>query len=180
MEKNGLWVPPQRDILPLQGFYNVRFTHRRTGRLIKKIVGRNLIVNSGKALLGDMLIDRSGYDTGLTVCAIGTDNTEPNDNDTTLGTEAARKAITTRVRVGLSVQLTTYLAYSECSYAIEEAGIFGHSTAQAGTPDSGELFSRWLLSFDNSGGEADMTIDYMLPVSGGSTKEMIEMFFSHN
>lgn len=144
----------------LYGRWKLTARNIYTGELIVK-EGQNLIVSTGKALVGDMLIDESGYDTGLTYCAIGTDDTAPAAGDTTLGAEAARKAITSKSRAGNILTLSTFFAAGECTYAIEEAGIFGHSTASV-TPDSGVLFSHWLVEFDNSGGSYDLTFDYVL------------------
>lgn len=162
--KGGLCTPREGLWQTREGTYRVRFTDRKTGALIKEIIGKQLIVTSGKALVGDILIGRTGYDTGLTVCALGTGTTAPALTDTTLETEVARKLITSRTRTGTMLTFTTYFAYSECTFNISEAAIFGHSTAAVETLDSGEMFSRWLLSFDNSSGDADVTVDYMLPV----------------
>ncbi len=128
------------------------------------IEGANLIVSLGKYLVGQMLIDASGYDTGLTYCAIGTGVTAPAVGNTTLVTESARLAITSKTRVTNVITLSTFFTAAQSTYAIEEAGIFGHSTAGAGA-NTGELFARWLVSFDNSGGLYDITIDYVLTIS---------------
>jgi len=148
--------------LRLSGRWRLTARHIRTGEIIVK-EGENLIVTVGKQLIGDMLIDESGYDTGLTYCAIGMDNTSPAITDTKLGSEANRKAITSKSRSGNEITLSTFFTAAESSYAIEEAGIFGHSTASA-TKDSGVLFSHWLTSFDNSAGNYDITIDYVLTI----------------
>lgn len=126
-------------------------------------VVENLVVTCGKELVCRMLIDESGYDTGLTYHAIGTSSTTPLLADTTLGTEAARKAITDKDRAANVITLATFFTAAECTYAIEECGIFGHSTAGA-SADSGVLFSHWLQAYDNSGGEHDLTFDYVLTV----------------
>jgi len=126
------------------------------------IEGLNLITTVGKGLVGDMLIDASGYDTGLTYQAIGTSNTAPTVSDTQLGAEAARKAVTSKSRSGNEITLSTFFTAAESSYNIQEAGIFGHDASS--TPNSGVLFSHWLVNFDNSSGAYDLTFDYVLTI----------------
>jgi hypothetical protein len=150
----------KQDGLKLYGRWRMVARHRLTG---EKIVseGRNLIVTTGPELLCEMLIDTTGYDTGLTYCALGTDNTAPAISDVALGAEVARKAVTSKSRTGNEITFSTFFTAAECTANIKEAGMFGHSTASA-TPDSGVLFSHWLVSFDNSGGLYDLTFDYIL------------------
>lgn len=150
------------DCLKMYGRWKLTARNRLTGEIIT-LQGTNLRVTAGKVLLCQMLIDEAGYDTGLTYCAIGTNNTAPAVGDTTLGTEAARKVITSKTRSGAEITLATFFTAAESTYNIKEAGIFGHSTA-SGAPDSGVLFSHWLVSFDNSSGLYDITISYILTV----------------
>ena len=79
-----------------------------------------------------------------------------------LGTEENRKAITSRTRLLNIDTYSTFFTAGESTYAIEEAGIFGHDAT--GVADSGVLFSHWLVSFDNSGGVYDLTFDYVLTI----------------
>ena len=124
----------------------------------------NLIVSTGKALVSDMLIDTSGYDTGLTYTAIGTGTAAPVAGNTTLGVETARKAITLRERAANVLLLQTFFPAADCNVFLKEVGVFGHSTASA-TPDSGVLFARTLLSYDNSGGSpSDLTLDWEITI----------------
>ena len=125
--------------------------------------GKNLIVTIAKAFVGKMLIDTSGYDTGLTYQAIGTGTTAVAVGDIKLTTETARKAITTKSLSTNEITLSTFLTAAESTYNIKEAGVFGHSTASA-SANTGVLFSHWLVSFDNSGGSYDITIDYILTI----------------
>jgi len=154
-----------REGLPLLGRWRLTAYlaggNGRTIYLVKE--GHNLITTAGKQLIGDMLIDETGYDTGLTYQAEGTDDTAPAVGDTTLGAEAARKAVTSKSRSGNEITYSTFFTAAEANDNIKEAGIFGHSTASA-TPDSGILFAHWLVSFDNSGGNYDLTFDYILTI----------------
>ncbi len=139
----------------------------KQGELPDQIIleGPNLRVAIGKNLIGWMLMDASGYDTGLTYCAIGTGTTAPADGDVKLGTESKRVAITSKTIDPDTHEITfsTFFTAAQSTYSIQEAGIFGHSSASA-TPDSGVLFAHWLVEFDNSGGEWDVTIDYILTI----------------
>ncbi len=141
--------------------------YKGTKRIYKVLEGKNIICTVGKQLLGDMLIDRAGYDTGLTYCALGDDNTAPVIGDIALGNEgggiAMRKTMTSRTRLGKTITLSTFFTAGQSTLAIEEAGIFGHSTA-SGVVDSGILFAHWLVSFDNSGATYDLTFDYVLTI----------------
>ena len=122
----------------------------------------NLITTVGKALVGDMLIDVSGYDTGLTYCAIGTGTTTPTVANTTLVTETARTTITYKERSSNTLFLQTLFLAANCNVFIKEVGLFGHSTA-SGAANSGVLFARALLSYDNSGGSpVDLTLQWRI------------------
>ena len=152
----------KNETFQLTGRWKLKAKHIKTGEIITK-EGNNLIVTVGKNLVGDMLIDTAGYDTGLTYHAIGSDNTAVAAGDTTLTVEEARKVITSKTRVLNEITLSTFYTAAESTYAIEEAGIFGHSTA-TGAADSGVLFSHYLVSFDNSGGLYDLTFTYVLTI----------------
>jgi len=121
----------------------------------------NLICTSGKVLVASMLMDRSGYDTGLTYCAIGSDSTAPVVGDTTLTAEEARLAVTSTSRTVNAVTYSTFFTAAQSTYNIKEVGLFGHSTASS-SADSGELFNHALLSYDNSAGSYDLTIDVVV------------------
>jgi hypothetical protein len=121
----------------------------------------NLITALGKQYVCNVIIDAN---TGLTYHAIGTDNTTPLTSDTTLGTETARKLYTSRTRSGNVITLSAFYTAAESTYAIEECGVFGGSTASA-TPDSGVLFSHYLLVYDNTAGLVDLTFDYELTIT---------------
>jgi hypothetical protein len=122
---------------------------------------KNLIVTSGKELVGDVLIDVEAV--GLTYHAIGTDNTTPTVSDTALNTEASRKLWTSKTRLGNVISFGAFYLASESSFAITECGVFGGSLATA-TLNTGALFSHYLQSYDNSGGAVDLTFEYELTI----------------
>lgn len=121
----------------------------------------NLIVTSGKAMIAEAL--RDGGDIELTYHAIGTSATVPALTDIALGTEAARKAWTTRVRTGTKVLYEVFYLASEATFNIAEAGVFGGPLAGAGA-GTGTLFSHYLQPYDNSAGSFDITFEYELEV----------------
>ena len=152
------------DRLPLKGYVVLIATDPVTGQEIARRENRNLIVTVGKQLIGDMLIDVAGYDTGITYCAIGTGSAAPAVGNTTLATEAGtRQTITTKSRSGNVISLRTFFAAANCSINIAESGLFGHSTA-TGTANTGVLFSRSLVAYNNSGGGADITILWTITI----------------
>lgn len=148
--------------------YNWRLTayYKGTNKVAKVLEGENLIMTVGKQQVGDMLIDTAGYDTGITYCALGADNTAPAVGQTQLvdegGGAAMRLAITYKSRLINVITLSTFFTAAQSTLAIEEAGIFGHDAD--GVENSGIMFSRWLVSFDNSGALYDITVTYILTI----------------
>ena len=153
----------QKNSLKLIGKWTLSAINTKTKEVIEKR-GYNLICTTGKGLVGDMLIDASGFDTGLTYHAIGTSNTAVAVGNTQLTAEATRKAITSRTRAVSDITLSTFFTAAESTYNIKEAGVFGHSTASL-TANSGVLFSHWLVSFDNSAGLYDLSWEYVLTIA---------------
>ena len=157
----------EQALFKLTGHWRLVARHKGTDKVAKTIEGSNLIVTVGKQLVGDMLIDVSGFDTGLTYCALGASATAPVVGDTQLtdegGGAAMRKTPTSKSRSGAIITYSTFFTAGESTLAIEEAGMFGHSTASA-SENSGIMFAHWLVSFDNSLGSYDVTIDYVLTI----------------
>lgn len=157
----------EKNKIKLKARWKLTAYHRGTKKVAKVLEGENVICTVGKQLVGDMLIDESGYDTGLTYCALGASSTTPTVGDTQLGDEgggeAMRKTITSKSRSGNEITLSAFFTAAQSTLAIEEAGIFGHSTAGA-AENSGVLFAHWLSSFNNSEGNYDLTFDYVLTI----------------
>ena len=153
-----------KDTLRLEGKAVLRVTDPKTGELVKTIGANNVICTVGKGLIGDMLIDVSGYDTGLTYCAIGTSAATAVASGTILTGEYFRKAITSKSRLSTEITVSTFFTATEGSANIKEAGIFGHSTAGT-AKNSGIMFARWLVAFNNSSGLFDLTFDHITSIS---------------
>lgn len=130
----------------------------KTGKVLARIRGHNLITTAGKVLLARMLAEETGFNTGITYLGIGTGTTTPAITDTSLTTETGRKAVAMPVyRVSNRLQFKGYFPAADCNIFVKEVGLFGHSTASA-TINTGELFNHALLSKDNSGGSpVDLT-----------------------
>lgn len=152
----------QKEQLPITAQWRLTARNRLTGEVIVK-TGKNIIVTVGKELVGDILIDKTGYNTGLTYQAIGSSDAAVGIGDTTLTVEEARKSVTYKSRTVNVLTYSTFLTAGESTYNIKEAGIFGHSTASV-TPGSGILFSHWLVAFDNTAGTYDLMFDYVLTI----------------
>ena len=119
--------------------------------------GPNLVVTAGKVLVAKMLMDESGFDTGLTHIEVGTGITVPALGDTALVTATARKAIiTSPTRTGNAVEYRAFFPAADITANLRETGIFGHSTATA-TLGTGELFARALVTFNNASDPHDAT-----------------------
>lgn len=117
----------------------------------------NLVVTSGKVLVARMLMEEAGFDTGITYCDVGTNNTAPTIADTDLNTGTKRNAITRTIRTGNAVQFRTFYAAADITAYLKEVGLFGHSTASSSL-GTGEMFNRAIIDFDNTAGSKDLTV----------------------
>ena len=120
--------------------------------------GPNLVVTAGKILVAKMLMDESGFDTGLTYIEVGTGTAAPALGDTALATATSRKiVISSPIRTGNAVEYRAFFPAADITANLKETGIFGHSTASA-TIGTGELFARALITFNNASSPNDATI----------------------
>ena len=134
-----------------------------TGLVTARHETPNLITTSGKNLIARMLLDRPNYDTGLTYQALGTGTIPARNNDSVLGAELTRREILNRGDTTTNIAaFFSFFPATDVSVQINEVGIFGHFTASAAT-DSGVLFSRALLSINNTNGQ-DLQIVYVLRI----------------
>lgn len=128
---------------------------------------RNVIVDLAIDWIGYALIDESAtYDTGITYQAIGTSTTTPAVTDTTLATESSRNPITAKSYddSDQEIDLSTFFAAADCSVNIKEVGLFGATATSAA--DSGHLFNRALINYDNSAGTKDIRITTKIALAG--------------
>ncbi len=150
--------------LKLTGRVELIATHKTTG---KQIIVRteNLRVTVGKTWLLNFLVNKSGYTNGFTYCALGNDNTAVVIGQTTLVAEQKRKPITSKDPIvsGVEITLSTFFTAAESTFYIKEGAIFGHDASA--TANSGVMWSRYLITFDNGAGTYDVTINYVLDVN---------------
>lgn len=153
------------DLIRISGRVRLTATDPRTGEIVAIVESENLFVTAGKTAILDALRDSAAqYDTGVTYLAIGTDTTPPALTDTALVSEVARKVISQKLRSGNTLTFSVSFPAADCTYNIKEVGLFGTSTATTDL-DSGVLFARALLSYDNSAGLYVLTIDYPITIS---------------
>lgn len=129
----------------------------KTGKELSRQAVHNLVVTSGKVLVARMLMEDTGFDTGITYCDVGTNNTAVTLADTNLNTGTKRNAITSTIRTANVVQFRTFFAAADITAYLKEIGLFGHSTATA-TLGTGEMFNRAIIDFDNGAGTKDLTM----------------------
>lgn len=154
------------DGVKLKGRWRLTAYYKGTKIIAKVLEGKNVICTVGKQFLGDVLIGVETTDTELTYCALGASSTTPVVGDTQLtdegGGSAMRNVITSRSRSGNEITLSTFFTAAQSTLAILEAAIFGKDAS--GVENSGTIFAHWLSSFDNSGGNYDITFDYVLTI----------------
>ena len=123
----------------------------------------NMIVDVGRGLVGDFLI--GAVTVGLTYHAIGLSATPPANADTILGSEYGRKTLVSSTRAGNIVTLNAFYLGVESNVLIEEAGVIGGPAASI-TPNTGTLFSHFLIPYDNTGpSPSDLTFEYSLTLT---------------
>jgi len=154
------------EAIKMEGQVRVIARDPLTRRIMAIRTAPNMVVTSGKQLVGDLLIARTGYTVGVTYCVLGAGDTAPSLSDTQLtdegGGAAMRKVITSRSRTGEIVTFSTFFLASECTLDMKEVGLFGYPAD--GTENSGTLLNHALVSYDNSSGTYDLTIDVTMEV----------------
>ena len=147
--------------LPIK--YNVTLKAVDDKGVVRAVIkGKNVVCRSGLVLLANLFRDYNDgaldWGTGLTYIALGTGATAPLNTDIILTTEVAREDIITKSLTQNAIGFSTFFLKANCSFFIKEVGAFGHSTATT-TPGTGELFMHSLLSYDNSAGLYNVTVD---------------------
>ena len=155
------------DIISFKGKVRLIATRPGTSEVVEIKEIDNLMPTVAAGLIGDILIAESGYEVGITYCALGSSTTTPALGDTTLTNEgggvAMRKTITNRTRAGNVVTLSTYFTAAECTLNIKEIGHYGYPATAV--VDTGTLFNHALISYDNSGGTVDLTFECEITIN---------------
>ena len=140
----------------------VRLYDADTHDLLKEV--HNMVVADGRNLNAHLLVNDTGYSTGLAYCAIGTGTTAAGDTQHQLVAETARGQITQKTVSGDTLTASTFFVAADCGIHIKETGLFGHTTA-TGTANSGVMFSRALLDYDNSSSPRNLMIAWSIQLS---------------
>ena len=130
---------------------------RYLGREIVSVETENLVTTVGKQFIARRITGEEI--TGLTYMAVGTGTATPAVTDVALDTETLRKLLTECEQGDANFYSSVYLLASECSFYLKEGGLFGGAAASAAA-DSGSLLCRFLLDFDNTTLQQDLTIQH--------------------
>ena len=111
----------------------------KNGNVKQHYTDHNLVVDAGIALILDTLVnDKAHHPTHI---ALGTGTTAAAATNTSLATEAYRKAITSSTITGNSAKFAAFIAFADYAGTISELGLFADASDTAG---SGTLFSRFI------------------------------------
>ena len=116
----------------------------------------NLVVTAGKGYVASRMKDASA--TAMSHMAIGTGATAAASGDSSLGTEAARQALTSTTVNNNAVSYVASFAAGTGTGAITEAGVL--NAASGGT-----LLCRTVFSVVNKGASDSMTITWTVTIS---------------
>ena len=117
---------------------------------------KNLVVTAGLGYIASRMKEATA--TAMSHMAIGTDNTAAAAGDTTLGTEAARQALTSTTVSSNTVEYVASFAAGTGTGAITEAGVL--NAASGGT-----MLCRTVFSVVNKGASDSMTITWTITIS---------------
>ena len=117
---------------------------------------KNLVVTAGLGYIASRMKEATA--TAMSHMAIGTDNTAAAAGDTTLGTEAARQALTSTTVSSNTVEYVASFAAGTGTGAITEAGVLNNSSG-------GTLLCRTVFSVVNKGASDSMTITWTITIS---------------
>ncbi len=116
----------------------------------------NLVVDTGLAFIASRMKDATA--TAMSHMAIGTGTSAAASGNTTLGTEAARVALTSTTVTSNAVAYVCSFAAGTGTGAITEAGILNGASG-------GTLLCRTVFSVVNKGASDSMTITWTVTIS---------------
>ena len=124
------------------------------------------MVDGGLEAVASFLNNEGTYGTGISYCAVGTAGSAVTGSQTTLVAEVARAPISYQNRAGSVVTFESFFAATAIPYELREVGHFMHDASAAA--DSGLLFERSTILYDNSGTAFDVTVQYDIRVGRGT------------
>lgn len=116
----------------------------------------NLVVTTGKGYVASRMKDASA--TAMSHMAIGTGSTAAAANDTALGSESARVAVTSTTVSGANITYVATFAAGTGTAAITEAAVLNASS-------SGTMLCRTVFAVVNKGASDSMTITWTVTAS---------------
>lgn len=123
------------------GMIRIVIRDAKTGKIKSEDLVKNMFVLAGKVSLAAALRGDTSSNKGIvTYCALGTGLTAPDQSDTDLETEIARKLISVRESSANVATFQTFFTTSEGNGTLKEAGLFGDDASAV--PGSGTLFCR--------------------------------------
>jgi len=132
----------------------------------KKMVFQNIIPTVARTMIANNLTNSSPTNSILVnYIALGTNNTAPDNANTTLETEHYRNAVASKTNSANIGYVSGFFNATECVNTYYEAGIFCDATA---TTDSGILLSRVLIDAPTGVVKTNittLTIDWVLTIS---------------
>ena len=143
----------------LIGRHKFIFTGVNTGEVTVKEY-KNIVVNSGKNMIARRLAGENNS-CNITYGAVGTLATTPLDSDTILGTEIARKAVSSISASGGVVTVTVFFTASEGNGNLREYGLFGEGAVSIA--DTGVLVIHALINEDKTSSKT-LTIESTIEV----------------
>lgn len=134
---------------------------QKVGKIVKiKEYKTNVFCNAGKSSLIKRMAGQTKGE--VTYLALGDSTTPPAVDDTALGNELFRKAMTQRWANALTLYTKTFITSLEGNYAYKEMGMFGDDATA--TPDSGTLFTHIAINETKTYGQS-ATIEYNVVAS---------------
>ena len=150
-----------KDKLKLTGEVNIVVTDKN-GKTIDTRTIPNLVVKTGRDFIVSRMIGTSK--AVMSHMSIGTSNTTPVANNTTLGTEVARSTLSSStVGTGGNENVVTYVASfgpnePVANAAIAESGIFNDGT-------TGDMLCRTTFPVVNKGTDDTLTISWAITIN---------------
>lgn len=130
------------------------------GTPVQRIKEHNLVTLQTRNLIRDFLNVGTGT-TGITHFAVGTGNVDTTPNDTMLGVEVHRAAVTKKMTDGGRLMVQQYLGTAEANgHVLTEAGLFN---ALAG----GTLFARVKHAGINKTSSLTVTYNWVITIGAG-------------
>jgi hypothetical protein len=144
-----------QDSIKVTGELKITVTNPN-GNVTQETIIPNLVVTAGKNLIASRLKDTT--DAALSHMAIGTGSTAAAANNTALGTEAGRVALTSTTVTANAVAYVATFGAGTGTGAITEAGLFNASS-------SGDMLCRTVFSVINKGAADTLGITWTVTVN---------------